>query len=157
MTSWPNWFKPIWFGLADPVQPGWRWRMLVGEGMLRLTLAKLLVAAVPLRHWRRLLGPVRGPQAAAPQPDQAALVLARAVVRGAARLPFETKCLPRAIALHTMLRRCDLPSLLVIGVLDPSQRGTIEDLHAWVESGGIVVIGALDQPFHPLVRFGGVN
>lgn len=129
----------------------------MGEAALRLTVAKLLVAMVPLRHWRRLLGPVRGPLAAAVQADPAALMLARAVVRGAERLPFETKCLPRAIALHMMLRRRNLASLLVIGVLDPSQRGTIEDLHAWVESGGIVVIGALDQPFHPLVRFGGVN
>ena len=85
------------------------------------------------------------------------LLLARAVVRGAARLPFETKCLPRAVALHTMLRRRRLPSLLVIGVLDPSQRGTIEDLHAWIESGNEVVIGALNQPFHPLVRFGDRN
>ena len=131
--------------------------MAVGEAMVRLTLARLLVAAVPLRRWRGLLGGVRGALVSGAQVDPAVLVLARAVVRGAARLPFETKCLPRAVALHTMLRRRHLPSLLVIGVLDPSQRGTIEDLHAWIESGNEVVIGALNQPFHPLVRFGGRN
>lgn len=131
--------------------------MAVGEAMVHLTLARLLVAAVPLRHWRGLLGGVRGALVSSAQVDPAVLVLAQAVVRGAARLPFETKCLPRAVALHTMLRRRRLPSLLVIGVLDPSQRGTIEDLHAWIESGNEVVIGALNQPFHPLVRFGGRN
>ena len=131
--------------------------MAVGEAMVHLTLARLLVAAVPLRYWRGLLGGVRGPLVSGAQVDPAVLVLARAVVRGAARLPFETKCLPRAVALHTMLRRRRLPSLLVIGVLDPSQRGTIEDLHAWIESGNEVVIGALNQPFHPLVRFGDRN
>lgn len=125
--------------------------------MVRLTLARLLVGAIPLRHWRALLGKVRKPKHSTFRADPAAVLLARAVVRGGARLPFETKCLPRGIALHTMLRRRHLPSLLVIGVLDPSQRGTIEDLHAWVESGNDVVIGALDQPFHPLVRFGDWN
>ena len=32
--------------------------------------------------------------------------------------------------------------------------GSLEDLHAWVEVEGQVLIGALDQPFHPLIRFG---
>lgn len=131
--------------------------MAVGEAMLRLAVARFLVAAIPLRRWRRLLGPLRGPTNAAAQPHPAALVLARAVDRGAARLPFKSKCLPRAMALHAMLRRRGLPSVLVIGVLDPSQRGTIEDLHAWVESGAAVIIGALEEPFHPLARFGNAN
>ena len=131
--------------------------MVVGEAMLRLAFARFLVAALPLQRWRRLLGPLRGPTDAADQTDPAALILARAVNRGAARLPFETKCLPRAMALHAMLRRRRLPSVLVIGVLDPSQRGPIEDLHAWVESGAAVIIGALEQPFHPLARFGNAN
>ena len=131
--------------------------MAVAEAMLRLTLARALVTAIPLRRWRGLLGPVGGSQSIAVAPCPAASVLAHAVVRGAAQLPFETKCLPRAMALHGMLRRRRLPSLLVIGVLDPSRRGTIEDLHAWVECSGEVVIGALDQSFHPLVRFGNAN
>lgn len=125
--------------------------------MLRLTLARLLVGTVLLRRWRPILGPLGQSLPAPGEPRPAALRLAYAVVHAAARLPFETKCLPRAIALHTMLRRHHLPSLLVIGVLDPSQRGTIEDLHAWVESGNEVVIGALEQPFHPLARFGDWN
>jgi Transglutaminase-like superfamily len=125
--------------------------------MLRLTLARFLVSAVPLRRWRRLLGPLCEPSKSIALPDPVALVLARAVNRGAARLPFETKCLPRAMALHAMLRRRRLPSVLVIGVLDPSQRGTIEDLHAWVESGDAVIIGALEEPFRPLARFGNGN
>lgn len=122
--------------------------------MLRLTLARFLVSAVPLRRWRKLLGPLCEPSKSIALPDPAALTLARAVNRAATRLPFTTKCLPRAMALHAMLRSRRLPSLLVIGVLDPIARGSIDDLHAWVESGNAVVIGALDQPFHPLARFG---
>jgi Transglutaminase-like superfamily len=56
-----------------------------------------------------------------------------------------------------MLRRRARPSQLVIGVLPEQARGEIEDLHAWVEIGGEVLIGALDQPFFPLVRFGRTN
>ena len=43
---------------------------------------------------------------------------------------------------------------LVIAALDPRRRGSIEDLHAWVESAGEIMIGEIDQPFHPVVRFG---
>ena len=142
--------------------PRWQWRGRVAEAMIRLVVARLLVTSIPLHRWRGLLGPL-SPQSSARDgssggADGAARLLARAVVRGAARLPFETKCLPRAIALHTLLRRTGHTSQLVIGVLDSRSRtckqGSLEDLHAWVESHGEVIIGALDEPFHPLVRFG---
>ena len=121
--------------------------------MLRLAAARLLIAVLPFGYWRRWLGQHGAARPAQQGPDSETMLLARAVRRGAARLPFETKCLPRAIALHTMLRRRRKPSQLVLGVLDLGQRGTLDDLHAWVESGGEVVIGALDQTFHPLTRF----
>ena len=136
----------------------WLWRGRVAEAMLRLALARLLVTRIPLRRWRGLLGPISPEPSASSGADATTRLLARAVVRGAARLPFETKCLPRAIALHTLLRRSGRASQLVIGVLDSRsrtvKRGALEDLHAWVESHGEVIIGALDEPFHPLVRFG---
>ncbi|MBN8483572.1 MAG: lasso peptide biosynthesis B2 protein [Sphingomonadales bacterium] len=139
--------------MAEAAPPDWRWRLLVGEAMVRLTLARLLVRLVPLRWWGRWLGrpaPHRPDEGLA---DPGAWRLSRAVLRGAARLPFETKCLPRAIALHTMLRRNRIPSRMVIAVLDPRRRGAVEDLHAWVESKGEIVIGALDFPFHPVVTY----
>lgn len=120
---------------------------------MRLTAARLLVAAVPFRYWRSWLGVIGASNQQGSGADSETLLLARAVQRGAARLPFTTKCLPRAVALHTMLRRRHRPSQLVLGVLDSSLRGSLEDLHAWVQAHGEVVIGALDQPFHPLVRF----
>lgn len=126
--------------------------------MLRLALARLLVTRIPLRRWRGLLGPINPEPSTGSGADASTRLFARAVVRGAARLPFETKCLPRAIALHTMLRRSGHASQLVIGVRDSHNRarkqGPLEDLHAWVETHGEIIIGALDEPFHPLVRFG---
>jgi hypothetical protein len=136
------------------VRPGsWRWRLLVGEAMARLGAARLLIAAVPLRRWRHILGDGQGKPVGRQGASPAARVLAGAVERAAARLPFATKCLPRAIALHTMLRRRHLRSCLVIAVSDPRRRGEIEDLHAWVETDGETVIGKIDFPFHPLIRF----
>ena len=144
--------------MAEGNQRGWLWRGWVAEAMLRLALARLLVTWVPLRRWSGLLGPINLAPSAGGGANDAARLLARAVTRGAARLPFETKCLPRAIALHTFLRRSGHTSQLVIGVLGSSTRaskqGSLEDLHAWVETQGEIVIGALNEPFHPLVRFG---
>ena len=144
--------------MAETALAGWHWRGRVAEAMVRLVLARLLVTCIPLRRWSRLLGQINLIPSAGDGADEATRVLARAVTHGAAWLPFETKCLPRAIALHTLLRRTGHTSHLVIGVLGSSSRaskqGSLEDLHAWVETNGEVIIGALDEPFHPLVRFG---
>ncbi|WP_296678577.1 lasso peptide biosynthesis B2 protein [Novosphingobium sp.] len=131
-----------------------RWWSTVAEAMILLAAARLLVAAVALRHWRFLLGDVGTANAGQPASTCDCTMLVPAVERAAARLPFHTKCLPRATALHVMYRRRKIPSKLVIGVLDPRRRGAVEDLHAWVESGGAVVIGAIAEPFHPIIRFG---
>lgn len=130
-----------------------RWRLLVGEATLLLLAARMLVACLQLRWWRGLLGPV----ADRPLPGSAGdsdRRLARAVERAARRLPGQSKCLPRAMALHWMLARRGRPAQLVIAVLPGAARGRLDDLHAWVELGSDILIGALDQPFQPLVRFG---
>lgn len=130
-----------------------RWRLLVAEALGWLILARLLVAGPRLGRWRRWLGPVAA-QPLAEAPNAADRCLAAAVERAAARLPGGARCLPRAMALHWMLRRRTRPSQLVIATLPGSKRGGLDSLHAWIETGGEILIGALDQPFQPLVRFG---
>jgi hypothetical protein len=129
-----------------------RWRLLVAEAALLLLAARVLVACLQLRWWRGLLGPVaeRSLPGSASDSDRR---LARAVERAAWRLPGESKCLPRAMTLHWMLARRGRPAQLVIAVLPGAARGGLDDLHAWVELGPEILIGALDQPFRPLVRF----
>lgn len=122
--------------------------------MAWLALARLAVGLVPFRLWRRLLGRIVTGSARPCTDPRLATRLAASVERGAMRLPFHTKCLPRALALHAMMRRRGLPALLVIGVLDNQRRGALEDLHAWVETDDGILIGAIAEPFHPLVRFG---
>ncbi len=129
-----------------------RWRLLVAEALILLIAARLFVACLPLGRWRRLLGPV-AQKAAGGSATAVDRLLASAVARAAARLGSGTKCLPRAITLFWMLSRRQRPAQLVIGVLPGIVRGSLDDLHAWVECGSEIVIGALDQPFQPLVRF----
>lgn len=130
-----------------------RWRLLVAEAMLLLLAARLLVAGPRLGWWRHLLGPVAGAPQRCHASDEDRL-LAKAVERASLRLPGHSKCLPRAAALHWMLRLRRRPGQLVIAVLPGTVRGGVDDLHAWVECGDDILIGQLDQPFHPLVRFG---
>lgn len=118
-----------------------------------LIRARLLVDRQPFSQWRPGLGervemPTHGDGA-----PWGARYLAHAVDRTASRLPFETKCLPRAMALHAMLRRRGARSQIVIAVLQGVARGTMDDLHAWVESQGEVLIGATTLPYHPIIRF----
>lgn len=129
-----------------------RWRLLVAEALALLVLARVLVAGPPLGWWRRWLGPVAHAARVEP-PDRADRQLARAVERATQRLPGGAKCLPRAMALHWMLRWRHRPSQLVIAVLPGQERGGVDDLHAWIETGGEILIGELDQPFRPIARF----
>jgi hypothetical protein len=130
-----------------------RWRLLVAEAALLLLAARLLVASLRLGHWRRCLGSVATAATTGIATDSDRL-LAKAVDRATLRLPGQSKCLPRAMALHWMLARRGQGAQLVIAVLPGAARGGLDDLHAWVEAGEEILIGQLDQPFRPLARFG---
>ena len=132
----------------------WRARGATLEAMVWLAVARLLIARVPFGRWREWLG-VR----VAPEPGSPALWLddnlsrrrlARAVVRGAARLPGESRCLAQAMALQWMLRRRGLGGVIHLGVLPGDKRGGLDDLHAWVSHANEVLVGASEEPHCPL-------
>ena len=64
--------------------------------------------------------------------------IARAVARASARVPRAT-CLIRALAIHALLERRGHPSRLRLGFVRDRNGGLRG--HAWVESGGGVVVG----------------
>ena len=80
--------------------------------------------------------------------------LAADVEWAAKRLPFSTKCLPRAMALSWMLRRRRLPHTVVIAVRPNDLRHSADALHAWVEVGGEKIIGDLPGPWIETLRLG---
>ena len=132
----------------------WQGRGATVEAMAWLVLARLLVAQVRFGRWRRWLGAPVAAQSGDPllrlDANLAQRRLARAVMRATGRLPGESRCLARAMALHWMLRRRELGGVLLIGVLPGAARGTLDDLHAWVTRSGEVLLGADDQPHFAL-------
>lgn len=115
--------------------------------MAALLAARGVVALVPLERWRGHFGQtgIAGPEALAE-----ARRIAAHVRRGAGRLPFPTKCLPQALALSRMLRRRQIAHSLVIAVRPDSARTGHDDLHAWIEMDGAIVLGDLPGPWLPL-------
>jgi hypothetical protein len=86
--------------------------------------------------------PIRTDAAAGrPSPDR----IAWAVRIASKMVPGGENCLVRALATGVMLKRYGHPSELKIGVMKPA--GGRFEAHAWLESGGSVVIGdfQLDQ------------
>lgn len=130
-----------------------RWRLLVAEALVLLAMARLLVAGLPFGSWRPLLGRLTTAPSAGLASGQDRL-LAKTVERASQRLAGQSKCLPQAMALYWMLRRRRRPAQLVIAVLPGAQRRGVDDLHAWAACGDEILIGALDQPFHAVARFG---
>lgn len=130
----------------------WRLRGRTLEAMALLCAARLLIGLVPFRRWRRALG-WAGAEAAQPGGPRPA-VLARHVERAASRLPFEAKCLPRAMALSWMLRRRKIGHAIVLAARPASRRDAGDDLHSWVEKEGRVLIGELPGPWIEVWRAG---
>ena len=120
------------------------------EAMVALCLARLAVAWLPFGIWRGSLG-LSG--IALPDAAIEAQRLARHVDRAADRLPFSTLCLPRAMALSRLLLRRGIPHQLVIAARPASQRSGTDDLHAWVEAGGHIVLGEIAGPWLETGRF----
>jgi len=115
-----------------------------------------MVRWVAFRYWRGTLGRVGSAASPHSGPVGACASLrarrsSRAVQQAARRLPGETLCLPRAMALAWMLRRRAIPATVVLGVAESAQRGTLDDLHAWVTCDGEVILGQLDQVHRPVL------
>ncbi len=127
------------------------------EAIALLCGARLLIAVLRFERWRNWLGePVgaaSGNSGGSSDSDPAGQYYARVVQRALRHLPLTLKCLPQAIALHWMLHRRKRPSQIVIAVLPEAHRKGRDDLHAWVELGGQVLIGESDLPHQPLIRF----
>ncbi|MEO6041170.1 MAG: lasso peptide biosynthesis B2 protein [Croceibacterium sp.] len=139
--------------------PGSAWtaRALTAEAMLWLCLARGLIAAVPFRMWRTSLGRI-GPESRSvpdPQHSRGARRLAAHVQRGAGRLPFGLKCLPRSMALAWMLRVRRRPYVLRVASRPEGARHGEDRLHAWLESGGEIVLGELPGPWLIAVSLAG--
>ena len=122
--------------------------------MLYLTKARFVVRFLAFSRWRGSLGTLlempRDQACSSPPPDldatsiSQARAIARRVERAANRLPGESKCLPKAMALQWMMQRAGLPSRLVIAI-HRYERASNDTYHAWVEVSQEMLIGHCDR------------
>ncbi|MDX2101866.1 MAG: lasso peptide biosynthesis B2 protein [Alphaproteobacteria bacterium] len=140
-----------------------RW-LRVLEALVALSIASVVVRALPARHWLDARTATQLPAAgeeALPPPATtgAAAAVAHALARARRRLPWRPTCLMEGLAARAMLRRRGVPTRLVFGV-----RRTAEGMeaHAWViaaqadPSGpteGTVCGGPAAVGFSPLAAF----
>jgi hypothetical protein len=112
---------------------------LAAEATAFLAAASVRLLLNPNTRTASLLGDVKpaAQDAAAGAPSEEILRIGRAVERVAAVLPWHPVCLPRAVAVASMLRRRGVDCRAHLGVTstDPPEA------HAWVTVGEVVVQG----------------
>ncbi len=125
-------------------------RRLLFEAAAFLALARMAILVVPFpRLARRFERPV-----AAANGDGATIAAVRRAVETAARhVPWNAVCLPQAMAAKAMLARRGYGSALHLGAA--RRDGQRLTAHAWLVSGGEVVVGEAGiDDMAPLARFG---
>ncbi|MDP3907595.1 lasso peptide biosynthesis B2 protein [Novosphingobium sp.] len=141
------------------IADSWRLRIRTLEAAIQLCKAQWQVRFVPLGKWRQQLERSDRPARHTAQPGEETAResrrLAIHIERAAQRLPFETKCLPRAVALAAMLRARCIPYRLCIATRAARSRTGTDDLHAWISVADRIVIGELPGEWHILLEIKG--
>ena len=123
-------------------------RRLLIRALFLVSVIRICLWLLPFRTvWRWLATPAEGVRDPDPDPTLSASI-AWAVTTVSRYVPAAT-CLTQALAALSLLRQWDLPATLQIGVA----RGDGARLlaHAWVESGGKILIGGQrDTHYTPL-------
>jgi hypothetical protein len=123
--------------------------LLLAEALAALALASLAIALLPFRRVAAAAS-ARGRREPRAEPETVRRV--RGAVQGwARRVPWKAVCFQRGLALHWMLRRRGIRSVLLYGA---RQRGDGLAAHVWVDVDGVTVIGGEEAPdFTCLARF----
>jgi hypothetical protein len=131
---------------------GDNWRLLA-EALPALAAASIAVKFLP---FKRVAASAARFRDAGPGPvDEAFLRKARwAVDAWGDRVPWRAVCFQRGLALHRMLRRRGIASILHYGVRHSAEAGV--SAHVWVSVAGRIVIGGEEAPrFQCLATFPG--
>ncbi|MCB2087783.1 MAG: lasso peptide biosynthesis B2 protein [Sphingomonadaceae bacterium] len=114
------------------------------EAFLLLAIAYSLIRWVPMRHWRKWLGPLEPQSALAEDQHARAIAFGDLVERTATAAPFAAKCLACAMAARWMLARRGIATQLCFGARK-GQDWRSHDLHAWLMAGDSCIIGAEER------------
>ncbi|HYW14849.1 MAG TPA: lasso peptide biosynthesis B2 protein [Allosphingosinicella sp.] len=134
---------------ARPSRPRLADAPMLAEALAALALASMAIALLPFRRVAAAASaPARGPARVDPQTVRRA----RSAVTGwSRRVPWRAVCFQKGLALHWMLRRRGIPSVLLYGA---RRDGDGLAAHVWVDVEGETVIGGDESPnFACLARF----
>jgi hypothetical protein len=128
-------------------------RQLLLEAALLLVAIRLGSKLLPFQTLRRLLAKVAKTLSGLGETDLSSTERIAGTVTVASRyIPGVSICLIQALTTQTMLARHGYPALLRIGV--KHEEGRFQ-AHAWVESGGKVIIGGTElERYTPLLALG---
>jgi hypothetical protein len=116
--------------------PAERWQMLPAA-LAAVAIVRLFLRVLPLPTWERIATRLRERRRSGP--SQVASQDVAWAVRRASRLIPRASCLTQALSAQLLLSRQGHTSQLRIGVAREQRNGL--RAHAWLESGGRVVIG----------------
>ena len=131
-------------------RPGFADGPMLAEALAALALASLAIALLP---FRRVAAAASKPVGREPvRTDPETVRRARSAVTGwARRVPWRAVCFQKGLAVHWMLRRRGIPSVLLYGA---RRDGEGLAAHVWVDVDGETVIGGEEAPdFACLARF----
>lgn len=132
--------------------------VLIAEALMMLGGASVMIAVLPFRRVAALSGARLargGPVDDDIGLDEAGIDRVGQAVRGwARRVPWRAVCFQQGLAVHLMLRRRGVASLLHYGVATDEARKL--GAHVWVSVAGRTIVGAEEAPrFACLATFGG--
>lgn len=118
----------------------WRDRFLLLETALWLAVARLAILVVPFRRLAPWLGATMAESPAAePRIEEMGWRLGWAVRVASRWVPWQTRCLVRAIAGKMLLKRRGIPSTLYLGLAKDAD-GQLA-AHAWLRCGDRTLTG----------------
>ena len=122
------------------IEISWRDRVLLAEAACALTAASIAIRMMPFRKVVDAAGtggPVRPENGAGTSAEISRVRWA--IEAWARRLPWRVVCFQKGLALHKLLQRRGIASLLHYGVAQDAERGLTA--HVWVTYGGKPIIG----------------
>ncbi|HEX8466476.1 MAG TPA: lasso peptide biosynthesis B2 protein [Allosphingosinicella sp.] len=139
------------FPATEPrrARPGLADGPMLAEALAALALASLAIALLP---FRRVAAAASAPGHRPARVDPETVRRARSALIGwSRRVPWRAVCFQKGLALHWMLRRRGIRSVLLYGA---RRDGEGLAAHVWVEVEGETVIGGEEAPgFTCLARF----
>jgi len=142
------------------IRASWTQRLLWLEASLCLIAACVVVQCVPFSRWKWTLGTIHPP--AAEVHFRALDCLDHGVVgnvglaleMAARKLPWQSVCLPQAVAARWMLARRGYIVEVYFGSRRAEQADEPPHLHAWAVVGDLCITGASEvTTFTPMVRY----